>query len=69
VLDWVELLVNDYKRVGKFDLGPFPRLLRNDLEGNRFRFGALHCHQPRLKHAKAYVAYGTRWAFQVRGSD
>ena len=62
VLDWVELLVNGYKRVGKFDLGPISTVYsRNDLEGNRFRFGFRTT--PLISRdwlTQAYVAYGTR---------
>ena len=62
VLDWVELLVNGYKRVGKLDLGPISTIYsRNDLEGNRFRFGFRTT--PLISRdwlTQAYVAYGTR---------
>ena len=62
VLDWVELLVNGYKRVGKFDLGPISTVYsRNDFEGNRFRFGFRTT--PDISRdwlTQAYVAYGTR---------
>ena len=61
VLDWVELLVNGYKRVGKFDLGPISTIYsRNDLEGNRFRFGFRTTPlSSRDWVTQAYVAYGT----------
>ena len=61
VLDWVELLVNGYKRVGKFDLGPISTVYsRNDLEGNRFRFGFRTTPlSSRNWVTQAYVAYGT----------
>ena len=40
VLDWVELFVNGYKRVGKWELGPILNTYAyNDYEGNRFRVG------------------------------
>ena len=62
VLDWVELLVNGYKRVGKLDLGPISTIYsRNDFEGNRFRFGFRTT--PLISRdwlTQAYVAYGTR---------
>ena len=62
VLDWVELLVNGYKRVGKFDLGPISTLYaNNDFEGNRFRFGFRTT--PAISRnwlTQAYVAYGTK---------
>jgi hypothetical protein len=61
VLDWVELLVNGYKRVGKFDLGPISTLYaRNDFEGNRFRIGFRTT--PEISRnwlTQAYLAYGT----------
>ena len=62
VLDWVELLVNGYKRVGKFDLGPISTLYaNNDFEGNRFRFGFRTT--PAISRnwlTQAYAAYGTK---------
>ncbi|MFD2722039.1 DUF5686 family protein [Hymenobacter monticola] len=61
VLDWVELLVNGYKRVGKLDLGPISTLYaRNDFEGNRFRIGFRTT--PEISRnwlTQAYLAYGT----------
>jgi hypothetical protein len=62
VLDWVELLVNGYKRVGKLDIGPIANAYaRNDFEGNRFRFGFRTT--PDISRnwvTQAYVAYGTK---------
>ncbi|MBO2010602.1 DUF5686 and carboxypeptidase-like regulatory domain-containing protein [Hymenobacter negativus] len=62
VLDWVDLLVNGYKRVGKFDLGPIANAYaNNDFEGNRFRFGFRTT--PDISRnwvTQAYVAYGTK---------
>jgi hypothetical protein len=73
VLDWVELLVNGYKRVGKFDLGPISTLYaNNDFEGNRFRFGFRTT--PDISRnwlTQAYVAYGTkdaRFKYGIRTS-
>lgn len=62
VLDWVELLVNGYKRVGKLDFGPISTLYaNNDFEGNRFRFGFRTT--PAISRnwlTQAYIAYGTK---------
>ncbi|GAB3875339.1 DUF5686 and carboxypeptidase-like regulatory domain-containing protein [Hymenobacter segetis] len=73
VLDWVELLVNGYKRVGKFDLGPISTLYaNNDFEGNRFRFGFRTT--PDISRnwlTQGYVAYGTkdgRFKYGIRTS-
>ncbi|WP_460609633.1 DUF5686 and carboxypeptidase-like regulatory domain-containing protein [Hymenobacter terrigena] len=73
VLDWVELLVNGYKRVGKFDLGPISTLYaNNDFEGNRFRFGFRTT--PEISRnwlTQGYVAYGTkdsRFKYGIRTS-
>ncbi len=61
VLDWVDLLVNGYKRVGKLDFGPIANIYaHNDFEGNRFRFGFRTT--PDISRnwvTQAYVAYGT----------
>ena len=61
VLDWVELLVNGYKRVGKFDLGPIINTYaHNDFEGNRLRLGFRTT--PDISKSwltQGYVAYGT----------
>ena len=62
VLDWIDLLVNGYKRVGKFDLGPISTIYaNNDYEGNRLRFGFRTT--PLISRdwlTQAYVAYGTK---------
>ena len=62
LLDWVDLLVNGYKRVGKFDLGPIANFYaRNDYEGNRFRVGFRTT--PDISRnwvTQAYIAYGTK---------
>jgi hypothetical protein len=61
VLDWVDLLVNGYKRVGKLDFGPIANIYaNNDFEGSRFRFGFRTT--PDISRdwvTQAYVAYGT----------
>ena len=62
VLDWVELLVNGYKRIGKLDFGPISNIYaHNDFEGNRFRFGFRTT--PEISRdwlTQVYVAYGTK---------
>ena len=62
VLDWVELLVNGYKRVGKLDLGPIANVIaNNDFEGTRFRFGFRTTPlSSRNWLTQGYVAYGTK---------
>ena len=61
VLDWVDLFVNGYKRVGRWDLGPvINTYARNDFEGHRFRFGFRTT--PEISRdwlTQAYLAYGT----------
>jgi hypothetical protein len=62
VLDWVELFVNGYKRVGKWDLGPILNTYAyNDVEGHRFRLGFRTT--PEISRnwlTQVYVAYGTK---------
>ncbi len=62
VLDWVELLVNGYKRVGKFDLGPIlSTYAHNNFEGSRIRLGFRTT--PAFSRdwlLQPYVAYGTQ---------
>lgn len=61
VLDYVELFVNGYKRVGKLELGPIlSTYARNDFEGHRFRLGFRTT--PDISKnviTQGYVAYGT----------
>ena len=73
LLDWVELLVNGYKRVGKLDFGPIAGIYaNNNVEGSRFRFGFRTT--PLISRdwlTQAYVAYGTqdgRFKYGVRES-
>ncbi|MDQ2793484.1 MAG: DUF5686 and carboxypeptidase regulatory-like domain-containing protein [Bacteroidota bacterium] len=73
VLDWVDLLVNGYKRVGKFDFGPISTIYaHNDFEGDRIRFGFRTT--PLISRdwlTQAYVAYGTldgRFKYGIRES-
>ena len=61
VLDWVELLVNGYKRVGRWDLGPIlTTYSHNDYEGSRVRLGFRTT--PDISRnwlTQGYVAFGT----------
>ena len=73
VLDWVDLFVNGYKRVGKLDLGPISTIYaNNDFEGSRIRFGFRTT--PLISRdwlTQAYVAYGTkddRFKYGIRTS-
>ena len=62
VLDIAELVVNGYKRVGNWEIGPVLNTFAyNDFEGARLRFGFRTT--PEISKnwvTKAYVAYGTR---------
>jgi len=62
VLDWVELFVNGYKRVGKFDLGPIINTYAyNNFEGNRVRLGFRTTSDiSRDWLTQGYLAYGTQ---------
>jgi len=73
VLDWIDLLVNGYKRVGKLDLGPISTIYaNNDFEGSRIRFGFRTT--PLISRdwlTQGYVAYGTkdgRFKYGIRTS-
>ncbi|MCC3151752.1 DUF5686 family protein [Hymenobacter sp. BT770] len=61
VLDWIDLFVNGYKRVGRWDLGPIlTSYSHNDYEGSRLRFGFRTT--PDISRdwlTQGYVAYGT----------
>lgn len=61
ILDWVDLFVNGYKRVGPWDLGPIlSTYSHNDYEGSRFRFGFRTT--PDISRnwlTQGYLAYGT----------
>lgn len=61
LLDWVDLLVNGYKRAGRWDLGPIlSTYAHNDYEGSRLRFGFRTT--PEISHdwlTQGYLAYGT----------
>ncbi|UOQ71534.1 DUF5686 family protein [Hymenobacter cellulosilyticus] len=62
LLDWVELLVNGYKRVGRWDLGPIlTSYAHNDYEGSRLRVGFRTTSDlSRNWLTQGYVAYGSR---------
>jgi hypothetical protein len=65
-LDWIDLFINGYKRVGgdgsKIEIGPILNTFSlNNFEGGRFRFGFRTT--PFFSHdwiVQPYVAYGTR---------
>lgn len=61
-VDYVEFFVSGYKRVGKFDIGPYIFLYgKNVVEGNRIRVGLTTNYKLSNKHyASAYMAYGTK---------
>ncbi len=67
-LDWIDLFINGYKRIGnqnnntKFELGPIINTYaRNDYEGSRFRIGLRTTPGfSRNTVTQAYLAYGTR---------
>jgi hypothetical protein len=67
-LDWIDLFINGYKRIGnrnnntKFELGPIINTYaRNDYEGSRFRIGLRTTPAfSRNTVSQAYLAYGTR---------
>ena len=62
-LDWVDLFINGYKRVGtQVELGPIINTYsRNNYEGNRFRLGFRTTPMfSRNTVTQAYIAYGTR---------
>ncbi|MVN75945.1 hypothetical protein GO988_06370 [Hymenobacter sp. HMF4947] len=61
-LDWVDLFINGYKHVGKFEFGPIINTYsHNDYEGNRFRVGFRTTPSiSRNTVTMAYLAYGTR---------
>jgi len=73
VLDWVDLLVNGYKRVGKLDFGPILNTYaHNDYEGSRLRFGFRTT--PDISRnwlTQGYLAYGmqdARFKYGLRTS-
>ncbi|MFD1873786.1 DUF5686 and carboxypeptidase-like regulatory domain-containing protein [Hymenobacter bucti] len=67
-LDWIDLFINGYKRIGngennsKFELGPIINTYaHNDYEGNRFRIGLRTTPGfSRNTVSQVYLAYGTR---------
>ncbi len=72
-LDWIDLFVNGYKRVGNWELGPIINAYaHNTFEGNRFRVGFRTT--PGISRdwlTQAYLAYGTldgRFKYGLRTS-
>ncbi|MBI3235764.1 MAG: hypothetical protein HYZ42_17295, partial [Bacteroidetes bacterium] len=61
-VDYVEFFVSGYKRIGKFDYGPYIFLYNNNIvEGHRFRMGMTTNYKLSNKHyAGGYIAYGTK---------
>ena len=60
-LDWIDLFINGYKRVGPLDLGPIIyTYAHNNYEGNRFRVGFRTTPaMSRNAVLQSYLAYGT----------
>jgi len=73
VRNYVEIaniLINGYKRIGKFDFGTYSYLFaQNNIEGNRFRLGGMTNYTfSRKVILRGYAAYGTldnRWKYGV----
>jgi hypothetical protein len=61
-LDWVDLFINGYKNMGKFEFGPIINTYsNNNFEGNRFRVGFRTAPSfSRNTVTNAYLAYGTQ---------
>lgn len=71
-VEWTNIIVNGYKRVGKIDIGPYAYLFSyNPLEGMRFTLGAKTNYLWSEKFQfRARVAYGTRdgrFKYMVQG--
>ncbi|MDX5321007.1 MAG: DUF5686 and carboxypeptidase regulatory-like domain-containing protein [Bacteroidota bacterium] len=71
-VEWVNIIVNGYKRVGKIDIGPYAYLYSyNPLEGHRFTIGAKTNYLwSETFQFRARVAYGTRdqrFKYMVQG--
>ncbi|MSQ79897.1 MAG: carboxypeptidase-like regulatory domain-containing protein [Flavobacteriaceae bacterium] len=67
-VDYVELLVGGYKRIGKIDIGPYIQLYNNNIvEGHRFRLGIKSNYtMNRNFYWRVYGAYALkdqRWKF------
>jgi hypothetical protein len=56
-----DIVINGYKRIGKFDVGPYPYLYAwNRIEGHRFQMGFKTNYKfSRSATLKGYLAYGT----------
>lgn len=71
-VEWVNIIVNGYKRVGKVDIGPYALVYGfNPLEGHRFAIGAKTNYLwSETFQFRAHVAYGTwdqRFKYMVKG--
>lgn len=69
-VEWVNIIVSGYKRIGKIDIGPYAFLYGfNALEGHRFRLGFRTNYLLTEKFVwRGYVAYGTydqRWKYMA----
>ncbi len=71
-VEWVNIIVNGYKRVGKIDIGPYAYLYSfNPLEGHRFTIGAKtnYLWSERFQF-RAQLGYGTwdkKFKYMVKG--
>lgn len=71
-VEWVNIIVNGYKRVGKIDIGPYATVYGfNPLEGHRFGIGAktnyLWSETFQFRAAVAYGTWDRRFKYSVRG--
>lgn len=71
-VEWVNIIVGGYKRVGKFDVGPYAHLYGfNPMEGHRFSIGVMTNYLWSERYfVKAHVAYGTfdnRFKYGIKG--
>jgi len=71
-LEWADILVNGYKRVGKIDIGPYAYLISyNPLEGLRFNIGAktnyLLSEKFQFRARLGYGARDGRFKYMVQG--
>lgn len=70
-IEYVDIIINGYKEVGKVDIGPYALIYGyNNLEGNRFRLGfKTNEYFSRKWTLRGYLAYGTldgRFKYQAR---
>jgi len=71
-IEWADILVNGYKRVGKIDIGPYAYLFSyNPLEGARFTIGAktnyLLSEKFQLRARLGYGVRDGRFKYMVQG--